>query len=118
LMTRGGIAAAIGLVADDAIVVVENIARHAEEGAPNPAQSGLAEVLPALTGSSLSTIVIFFPFALLSGVAGAFFRPLALTMAIALAGSYFLAALAVPAAAEALRVAGERRPDQRQPRDA
>ena len=94
LMTLGGIAAAIGLVADDAIVVVENIARHAEERvSDNPARSGLAEVLPGLTGSSLSTIVIFFPFALLSGVSGAFFRPLALTMALALAVSYVLSAI-------------------------
>ena len=117
LMTLGGIAAAIGLVADDAIVVVENIARHAEEKvSEHPARSGLAEVFPALTGSSLSTIVIFFPFALLSGVAGAFFRPLALTMAVALAVSYLLSALAVPAAAEALRVASRRKPRRREPR--
>jgi CzcA family heavy metal efflux pump len=110
LMTLGGIAAAIGLVVDDAIVVVENIARHAEEGvSENPAQSGLAEALPPLTGSSISTIVIFFPFALLSGVAGAFFKPLALTMAIALAVSYVLSALAVPSAAQALRVASSGR---------
>ena len=105
LMTLGGIAAAIGLVADDAIVVVENIARHAEERvSDNPSRSGLAEVLPGLTGSSLSTIVIFFPFALLSGVAGAFFRPLAFTIALSLAVSYVLSALAVPLAAEKLRV--------------
>jgi CzcA family heavy metal efflux pump len=105
LMTLGGIAAAIGLVADDAIVVVENIARHAEEGASgDPSLSGLAEVLPGLTGSSLSTIVIFLPFALLSGVSGAFFRPLALTMGLALAVSYLLSALAVPFAASRMRV--------------
>ena len=117
LMTLGGIAAALGLVVDDAIVVVENIARHAEEGvSDDPAQSGLAEVLPALTGSSLSTIVIFFPFALLSGVAGAFFRPLALTMAIALAVSYFLSALAVPVAAGALGVSSKHKPKRRDPR--
>ena len=118
LMTLGGIAAAIGLVADDAIVVVENIARHAEERvSDNPAQSGLAEVAPALTGSSLSTVVIFFPFGFLTGVAGAFFRPLALTMAIALAVSYFLSVLAVPAAAQALRVsARQRRKRKREPR--
>jgi len=110
LMTLGGIAAAIGLVADDAIVVVENIARHAEERASDdPSLSGLAEVLPGLTGSSLSTIVIFLPFALLSGVAGAFFRPLALTMGIALAVSYVLSALAVPLAASRLRVGGRAR---------
>ena len=119
LMTLGGIAAAIGLVADDAIVVVENIARHAEERvSDNPARSGLAEVLPPLTGSSLSTIVIFFPFALLSGVAGAFFRPLALTMAIALGISYALSALAVPSASEAVRVwaGAHRAPKRRNPK--
>jgi CzcA family heavy metal efflux pump len=114
LMTLGGIAAAIGLVADDAIVVVENIARHAEERASaDPALSGLAEVLPGLTGSSLSTIAIFVPFALLSGVAGAFFRPLALTMAIALGASYLLSALAVPLAASRLRVGRRARPARR-----
>jgi len=116
LMTLGGIAAAIGLVADDAIVVVENIARHAEERvSEDPSLSGLAEVLPGLTGSSLSTIVIFVPFALLSGVAGAFFRPLALTMGIALAVSYWLSALAVPLAASKMRV-GRRARAARKPR--
>ena len=110
LMTLGGIAAAIGLVADDAIVVVENIARHAENGiSADPALSGLAEVLPGLSGSSLSTIAIFLPFALLSGVAGAFFRPLALTMALALGVSYVLSALAVPFLAARLRA---RRPSR------
>ena len=105
LMTLGGIAAAIGLVADDAIVVVENIARHAEERtSEDPARSGLAEVFPALAGSSLATVVIFLPFALLSGVAGAFFRPLALTMALALGFSFLLSAFAVPAAARRLRL--------------
>ena len=117
LMTLGGIAAAIGLVVDDAIVVVENIARHAEERtSAHPARSGLAEVLPGLTGSSLSTIAIFFPFALLSGVTGAFFRPLALTMAMALAVSYFLSALVVPAAAHSLRVGSKAR-EARKKRD-
>jgi CzcA family heavy metal efflux pump len=117
LMTLGGIAAAIGLIADDAIVVVENIARHAEERvSADPARSGMAEVLPPLTGSSLSTVVIFFPFALLTGVAGAFFRPLALTMAIALAVSYVLSALAVPAALRRLRGARLRSKPRREPR--
>jgi CzcA family heavy metal efflux pump len=117
LMTLGGIAAAIGLVADDAIVVVENIARHAEERvSENPVRSGLAEALPPLTGSSISTIVIFFPFALLSGVAGAFFQPLALTMAIALVVSYLLSAMAVPAAAHALRVSARARRKKREPK--
>jgi CzcA family heavy metal efflux pump len=114
LMTLGGIAAAIGLIADDAIVVVENIARHAEERvSDDPAGTGFAEVAPALTGSSLSTVVIFIPFALLSGVAGAFFRPLALTMGIALAVSYFISALAVPAAARRLGVSTRDRRDRK-----
>jgi CzcA family heavy metal efflux pump len=117
LMTLGGIAAAIGLVVDDAIVVVENIARHAEEKvSDNPTRSGLAEVLPPLTGSSISTIVIFFPFALLAGVAGAFFKPLALTMAIALVISYGLSALAVPAAGQALGVSSKSRRKKREPK--
>ena len=117
LMTLGGIAAAIGLVVDDAIVVVENIARHAEERvSETPARSGLAEALPPLTGSSISTIIIFFPFALLSGVAGAFFRPLALTMAMALAVSWFLSALAVPAAAERFHIAAKPAKKRREPK--
>ncbi|HEY3173969.1 MAG TPA: efflux RND transporter permease subunit [Thermoanaerobaculia bacterium] len=100
LMTLGGIAAALGLIADDAIVVVEKIHRNREESIADPAAEGLNDLLPALVGSSLSTVVIFVPFALLTGVAGAFFRPLALTMALALVVSFLLAALVVPAASE------------------
>jgi multidrug efflux pump subunit AcrB len=64
----------------------------------HPVLTGTGELLPALIGSSLSTVVVFLPFALLSGVAGAFFKPLALTMVLALAASFFLAAFAVPVA--------------------
>jgi CzcA family heavy metal efflux pump len=98
LMTLGGVAAALGLIADDAIVVVENIHHKRRQGDPDPAASGVSEILPALAGSSLSTIVIFVPFALLTGVAGAFFRPLALTMALELTVSFLLAAFLVPVA--------------------
>jgi CzcA family heavy metal efflux pump len=97
LMTLAGVAAALGLIADDAIVVIENIQRHREERiSGDAAESGLRDILPALLGSSLSTVVIFIPFALLTGVAGAFFKPLALTMAISLAVSFCIAAFAVP----------------------
>ena len=97
LMTLAGVAAAIGLIADDAIVVVENIERHRSEGGSrDPAATGLAELLPALLGSSLSTTVILLPFAFLAGVVGAFFKPLALTMAICLGVSFVIAALIVP----------------------
>lgn len=98
LMTLGGIAAALGLVADDAIVVVEALHRAREEG--KRPQDGFLAMLPALIGSTLSTVVIFVPFAFLSGVVGAFFRPLALTMAVALVASFFLAAVLVPIAEE------------------
>ncbi|MFI5179993.1 MAG: efflux RND transporter permease subunit [Thermoanaerobaculia bacterium] len=99
LMTLGGIAAALGLVADDAIVVVENIHRHRQKRlSEDPSRTGLLEIFPALLGSSLSTIVVFAPFALLTGVVGAFFKPLALTMAVALGVSFFLSAFVVPPA--------------------
>lgn len=100
LMTLSGIAAAIGLIADDAIVVIENVHRHrAEHRSTTPAASGIRELLPALVGSSLSTTLIFVPFALLGGVTGAFFKPLALTMALCLVVSFFLAWVAVPVSA-------------------
>ncbi len=103
LMTLGGIAAAIGLVADDAIVVVEDI-QHGTHAAGGKLGSdlGVSRFLPPLLGSSLSTIVIFLPFALLTGITGAFFRPLALTMTLALGVSFLLSALAVPASVQAL----------------
>jgi CzcA family heavy metal efflux pump len=97
LMTLAGIAAALGLIADDAIVVVENIVQCAAPGGTgDPAERGVIELLPALIGSSLSTVVIFIPFALLAGVVGAFFQPLALTMALALMVSFAVAVLVVP----------------------
>jgi cobalt-zinc-cadmium resistance protein CzcA len=102
LMTMGGIAAAIGLVVDDAIVVVENIHQHRVVGNPtSAAEAGASQILAPLTGSSLATIAVFFPFALLGGVAGAFFRPLAFTVAVSLIVSYLIAAFVVPAAVSA-----------------
>ena len=104
LMTLAGIAAALGLIADDAIVVIENIDTHHKRAlADDPTESGAAELRPALIGSSLSTIVILLPFALLSGVVGAFFKPLALTMALALVISFLVALIAVPVAISGLR---------------
>jgi CzcA family heavy metal efflux pump len=100
LMTLAGLAAAIGLIADDAIVVTENIERHRADGRPDPSDSGLQEIWPALVGSSLSTTVILLPFALLAGIVGAFFKPLALTMALALGVSFAVAALVVPVSIE------------------
>lgn len=99
LMTLAGVAASLGLIADDAIVVVEEIAHARAGGLPEAgANASVRRLLPALIGSSLSTTVILVPFALLPGVTGAFFKPLALTMALALSVSFVVAALVVPLA--------------------
>lgn len=100
IMTLGGIAAAIGLLIDDAIVMVEQIARRA--GVPGLEQphrtvlSSAREFLSPLTGSSSATIIMFIPLAFLSGVTGAFFKSLSLTMAASLIISYGFTALLVP----------------------
>ncbi|WP_242917171.1 efflux RND transporter permease subunit [Pontibacter liquoris] len=100
IMTLGAIAAAIGLVIDDAIVVVEQIHRTHEEHPETPTKKLLSGsvhyLLPAMVGSSVSTIVIFFPFVLLSGVAGAYFKILANTMIITLVSSFFVTWLGLP----------------------
>lgn len=101
IMTLGGIAAAVGLIVDDVIVMVEHIARRtATAGTPaerrSAALAAAREFLTPLSGSSVATVIVFLPLAFLSGVSGAFFRALSLTMASALAVSFVLAAAAVP----------------------
>ncbi len=100
IMTLGAIAAAIGLIIDDAIVVVEQIHRMHEEypGEPsvNLVQKSMNYLLPAMVSSSLSTIVIFLPFILMSGVAGAYFKVMTNTMIITLACSFFVTWLVLP----------------------
>ena len=93
LMTLGGLAAAVGLVIDDAIVVVENIVLHrdAGQGRMQAVQSALSELKVPLVGSTLTPVVIFLPLILISGVTGTFFRALAVTMASALIASLLLA---------------------------
>ena len=100
IMTLGGIAAAIGLLIDDAIVMIEHIARRTGvPGLEHPERTVLAaarEFLSPLVGSSLATIIIFIPLAFLSGITGAFFKFLSFTMAAALLISLVLSAVAVP----------------------
>ncbi|MCJ8164625.1 efflux RND transporter permease subunit [Pontibacter sp. E15-1] len=100
IMTLGAIAASIGLIIDDAIVVVEQIHRTHEEHPETPTKKLLSKsvgyLFPAMVGSSISTIVIFFPFILLSGVAGAYFKILANTMMITLACSFLVTWLGLP----------------------
>ncbi len=101
IMTIGAIAAAIGLIIDDAIVVVEQIHRtheeHPEANSFDLISKAIRYLFPAMVGSSLSTIVIFLPFALMSGVAGAYFRVLTDTMIITLACSFFVTWICLPA---------------------
>src|SRR5882757_5416785 len=93
LMTLGGLAAAVGLVIDDAIVVVENIVLHrdAGQGRVEAIQSALSEITVPLIGSTLTPIVVFLPLITMTGVNGAFFRALAVTMCAALLTSLVLA---------------------------
>ena len=100
IMTLGAIAASIGLIIDDAIVVVEQIHRTHEEHPEMTTRELLGKsvgyLFPAMAGSSISTIVIFIPFALLSGVAGAYFKILASTMVITLCSSFFVTWIGLP----------------------
>lgn len=93
LMTLGGLAAAVGLVIDDAIVVVENIVLHrdAGEGRIEAVNSALSEITVPLIGSTLTPIVVFLPLISMTGVNGTFFRALAVTMCAALLTSLVLA---------------------------
>ncbi|UJJ59940.1 efflux RND transporter permease subunit [Rhodanobacter denitrificans] len=105
MMTLGGMAAAVGLIIDDVIVMLEHIMRrlHPDEGAGEVHERIAAaawEFTRPLTGSSAATVVIFLPLAFLSGVTGAFFKALSLTMASALVISYLLTWIAVPLLAE------------------
>jgi CzcA family heavy metal efflux pump len=93
LMTLGGLAAAVGLVIDDAIVVVENIVMHRDAGQSRAEaiRSALREIGKPLVGSTITPIVVFLPLISITGVTGVFFRALALTVAMALLTSLALA---------------------------
>lgn len=100
IMTIGAIAAAIALVIDDSVVIVEQIHRTHEE---NPNESfktvvpkAIKYLFPAMVGSSLSTIVIFLPFGIMSGVAGAYFNIMTKTMIITLTASFFITWIGLP----------------------
>lgn len=98
LMTLGGLAAAIGLVIDDAIVVVENIVLHRDAGESRlvAAHTALREILRPLIGSTITPVVVFLPLIAVTGVTGSFFRALAITMAVSLLTSLVLAVSFTP----------------------
>ena len=93
LMTLGGLAAAVGLVIDDAIVVVENVALHREAGQDRllAIRSALSEITVPLLGSTITPIVVFLPLIGITGVTGLFFRALAVTVSVSLLTSLALA---------------------------
>jgi heavy metal efflux system protein len=101
IMSLGAIAASIGLIIDDAIVIIEQLHRTHEENPDKDKNTVVHETmkmfLPAMVGSSLSTIVIFLPFIMMSGVAGSFFKELTLTMEITLVCSFLATWVGLPA---------------------
>jgi CzcA family heavy metal efflux pump len=100
IMTLGAIAASIGLIIDDAIVVVEQIHRmreeHPDEEPGELVRRAVRYLFPAMVGSSLSTIVIFVPFVLMTGVAGSYFKVLTDTMIITLVCSFLVSWICLP----------------------
>ena len=114
LMSMGGLAVAIGLVIDDAVVVVESIHRQAEAGA-GAAADAVAELIAPLTSSTLTSVVVFAPLGLLSGVVGQFFRALSLTLSVAILLSLFLAVTVVPGIASVFARERRKRPAHDEP---
>ncbi len=98
LMTLGGLALGVGMLVDNAIVVIENTFRHIEEGKPveQAAVLGASEVGMAITASTLTTIIVFLPVVFAGGITGKLTQPLALTIVFALASSLFVALTLVP----------------------
>ncbi len=105
IMTLGGMAAAVGLIIDDVVVMVEHIMRRlrgSRENHEGRVMAAAREFAQPLAGSSSATIIIFLPLAFLSGVTGAFFKALSLTMAAALIISFLITWLAIPLLADHL----------------
>lgn len=100
IMSLGAIAASIGLIIDDAIVIIEQIYRtheeHPEKDRFTIVREAIRDLFPAMVGSSLATIVIHFPFRLMSGLAGSFFKELSDTMQLTMVTSFLVTWLLLP----------------------
>jgi len=98
MMSLGGLALGVGMLVDSAIVVLENISRHREEGQERKASAigGATEVSNAITASTLTTVVVFFPMIFVVGIAGQLFKQLAFTVIFALVASLFVALTIIP----------------------
>src|SRR5216684_4489153 len=104
ILTLGGMMVAIGRVVDDSIVVLEHISRHGSEG-ERPlvaAYTGAREIITAVASSTATTVAVFLPIVFLTGIAGSFFRPFALTVVVALLASLVVAVTVVPLLASRL----------------
>ncbi len=97
-MTLGGLALAVGLIVDDAVVVIENIFRHLDEGdSPlDAARNATTQIFSAVAASSITVITVFVPLLLIPGLQGLIFGPFALTVMTAVAISLFVAVTTVP----------------------
>ena len=100
VMSLGALAASVGLIIDDAIVIIEQIYRdheeHPEYTKYDAVKKSINYLFPAMVASSLATIVIYFPFRLMSGLAGSFFRELSNTMQLTLVASFLVTWLLLP----------------------
>lgn len=100
IMSLGAIAASVGLIIDDAIVIIEQIYREHEESPGTDrftvVRHAISNLFPAMVASSLATIVIHFPFRLMSGLAGSFFKELSDTMLLTMAASFLVTWLLLP----------------------
>ncbi len=98
LITLGGLALGVGMLVDNAVVVIENIFRHLQEGMTptEAARKGTSEVGLAITGSTLTTVAVFFPMVFATGIAGRMAQSLAVSVIIALVASLFVALTIVP----------------------
>ena len=98
IMSLGGLALGIGLLVDNSIVVLENIARHREMGKdiPTAARDGASEVSQAVVASTLTTIAVFFPLVFVQGIAGQLFSDQALTVTFSLLASLLVAITLIP----------------------
>jgi multidrug efflux pump subunit AcrB len=119
LMTLGGLAAAVGLVIDDAIVVVENIVLHRDAGQTRlgAIHNALDEITIPLIGSTITPIVVFLPLISITGVTGTFFRALAVTMSVSLLTSLALALTWTPALSQFLIKRSSEHASDRSPED-
>ncbi len=113
VMSMGGLAVAIGLVIDDAVVIVEGVHRHLlqAESPGDAVSAATAELIAPVVGSTLTTVVVFLPLGFLSGVVGQFFRALSLTLSAAVLISLLLALTLIPVLARRLGRVGHAGPE-------